>query len=185
MEMFNKFTNLSDHYFHLITGSRRDADNFCGRLTFYDPSKFIVRMIRGRKALTVNDLYNEFAAALQFPYYFGENWAAFDECINDLGWIPSVNKIYPAKAYILIISDIDKVLLHEEADFKILITILKNTVKEWTEGRNYNPSFPTPPTPFHIVFHCEEDKKISALKQLTNAELKDIAIHEIEHDEIL
>jgi hypothetical protein len=29
----------------------------------------------------------EFAASFQFPYYFGENWPAFDECINDLSWL--------------------------------------------------------------------------------------------------
>src|SRR5262249_52404434 len=47
----------------------------------------VVRVIRGRKSRTVRAFFDEVSAALQFPYYFGENWAAFDECITDLDWL--------------------------------------------------------------------------------------------------
>jgi diadenosine tetraphosphate (Ap4A) HIT family hydrolase len=43
----------------------------------------IIRMIRGNKSKTTPDFFNEVAAALQFPYYFGENWDAFNDCIKD------------------------------------------------------------------------------------------------------
>lgn len=29
----------------------------------------------------------EFAAAFQFPWYFGQNWHAFDECFGELDWL--------------------------------------------------------------------------------------------------
>jgi len=50
-------------------------------------AKFITVRLRGSKMKDYQGLYNEFGAALQFPYYFGENWNAFDECIKDLSWL--------------------------------------------------------------------------------------------------
>jgi hypothetical protein len=42
------------------------------------------RFCRGSKMQTLDALFDEFSAAWQFPYYFGYNWAAFDECLSDL-----------------------------------------------------------------------------------------------------
>src|SRR6516225_3387906 len=47
----------------------------------------VVRRIRGHKAKTTAALFDEMAAALQFPSYFGENWNALDECLSDLEWL--------------------------------------------------------------------------------------------------
>ncbi|CAM3036178.1 barstar family protein [Prescottella defluvii] len=44
-----------------------------------------VRHVRGRRMATVRALFDEFAAALQFPYYFGRNKDAFDECFGEIG----------------------------------------------------------------------------------------------------
>ncbi|MGO4201462.1 barstar family protein [Rhodococcus sp. TAF43] len=44
-----------------------------------------VRHVRGRRMSTVPALFDEFAAALQFPYYFGRNKDAFDECLGEIG----------------------------------------------------------------------------------------------------
>lgn len=47
----------------------------------------VVRFIRGRKANTRTGCFDEFAAALQFPPYFGANWDAFSDCLGDLAWL--------------------------------------------------------------------------------------------------
>lgn len=43
-----------------------------------------VRHVRGRHMPSVAALFDEFAAALQFPYYFGRNKDAFDECFGEI-----------------------------------------------------------------------------------------------------
>ncbi|MCA1006346.1 barstar family protein [Rhodococcus hoagii] len=43
-----------------------------------------VRHVRARRMPTVAALFDEFAAALQFPYYFGRNKDAFDECFGEI-----------------------------------------------------------------------------------------------------
>lgn len=48
-----------------------------------------VRVVRGRKMRNLRALFNEFAAALQFPLYFGENEDAFNECIAELETLPA------------------------------------------------------------------------------------------------
>lgn len=46
-----------------------------------------VSYLRGKRCQTENDFFREVSASFQFPWYFGENWAAFDECICDLEWL--------------------------------------------------------------------------------------------------
>ena len=38
-----------------------------------------VSYLRGKNCKTEDDFLREVAASFQFPYYYGENWAAFDE----------------------------------------------------------------------------------------------------------
>ena len=132
----------------------------------------VIKRIAGCNCVTMDGLFTEFAKALQFPDYFGNNWAAFDECLNDLDWLSG-------EAYLLLIEDVDQVLTTSDSSFKIFINILKCSVDEWTEGRNYD-SFPTLPTPFHIVFQCSVEK-VNALKErLEVAGLKNVNIIYIE-----
>ncbi|RJL29966.1 barstar family protein [Bailinhaonella thermotolerans] len=42
------------------------------------------RVVRGPRCRTTGALFEEWAAALGFPGYFGRNWDAFDDCLGDL-----------------------------------------------------------------------------------------------------
>ena len=77
---------------------------------------------------TEDALFNEVAAALQFPYYFGENWDALDECIADLEWLP------PGGGYVLYVMSADEVLLDErEWSIKVFVKVLTNAIVEWAK----------------------------------------------------
>lgn len=69
----------------------------------------------------VNELMTVFARELQFPGYFGENWAALQDCLRDLSWL-SENRV---------------VIYHEElprsvadGDLAIYLDVLLMTVRE-------------------------------------------------------
>ncbi|AYF75074.1 hypothetical protein D7D52_15735 [Nocardia yunnanensis] len=62
------------------------------------PDGYLSRELRGRKMRTVAGVFDEFAAAFQFPYYFGENKDAFDECLRDLD-----DFVGPARGYVAVV----------------------------------------------------------------------------------
>src|SRR3989339_103616 len=55
-------------------------------------------ILKGQKMHTLSSLYDEFTVDLSFPNYFGRNLDAFEECINDLSWLPK-NKTKVAKPF--------------------------------------------------------------------------------------
>ena len=77
---------------------------------------FVTRIVRGTKMRTTQSLFDEFGAAMQFPYYFGENWNAFDECISDLSWVS-------AKGYMIAVSSANEVLVESDpSEFRCFYT---------------------------------------------------------------
>ena len=123
-------------------------------------SQSVVRMIRGKKSTTVREFFDEISAALQFPYYFGENWAAFEECIVDLDWVEG-------EAYLLLINNASLLLSQDDLeDFKILMRIFSTANEEWLTPNQYNPR-DRQPTPFHVLFQCNESDVASFMEKLT------------------
>jgi hypothetical protein len=91
-----------------------------------------VIVVRGRKMLTLDQAFDELAAALQLPYYFGYNWAALDECINDQDWMPFGKCI-------VVVSDADKLFGEERAaenQLKVFMDILRRASHDWESGVN-------------------------------------------------
>lgn len=112
----------------------------------WSDSGLVVRVVRGRKMHTMQDLFDEFAAALQFPWYFGENADAFDECVTDLGWLP------PQSGYVLVISDPGEVLAEAGADALAWLTdSLTRAGEEWSHPVEQGEWWDRPAVPFHVV----------------------------------
>ena len=99
---------------------------------------------------TVSQLDDEFAAALQFPSYFGENWAAFDECVNDLAWLP------PEAGYVVVITDPLLVLDDSPAEFEVLVRTLLSAIKQWATPIDAGEWWDRPAVPFNVVLATDQ-----------------------------
>jgi len=148
---------LNQPQFYIEVGDISEFTNFQWKLNDVTSKKITAKMIRGQKCISTDNLFDEFAGVFQFPYYFGENWDAFNECMNDLEWLHS-------DAYVVCISNSENLLSLPVTDFEIFINIMTNTVKEWEVGRDYG-AFTTPPTPFNVVFHCAEGKEMAVIEK--------------------
>jgi RNAse (barnase) inhibitor barstar len=123
-----------------------------------------VRVVRGRKMHSEARLFEEFAAALQFPYYFGENWEALCECMNDLSWMP-------AARYLIVMTDATQALREEREHFRTFLELLSDAGREWSEpGADTRPWAPEP-RPFHVVVQSMGNETSLLLNLLTEAKV--------------
>lgn len=124
-------------FFHLAQG---DPDSLQERLApFASEPHALLRHLRGIKMRTLQSLFDETSAALQFPAFFGENWDAYSDCLNDLDWLP-------VGSCTLLLLDTQHILDRAEpADRATLAEILKDTAEAWNGSR-----------PFHVILHRAE-----------------------------
>jgi hypothetical protein len=128
-----------------VTGT---AQEVAGRAHDWAQSGFTVRFLRGRKMATYQGLFDECAAALQFPWYFGENGNAFDECMTDLSWLP------PQQGYVLVVTEPALVLSATGDDgLTWLVMALGRAAAEWSQPVREGEPWDRPPVPFHVVLH--------------------------------
>ncbi|MEK4063937.1 MULTISPECIES: barstar family protein [unclassified Paenibacillus] len=147
----NLDVTLGQPHFYIKTGDPSDFTNLLWDCTKVNNKKLIAKLVRGTKCTTVEKLFDEFSAVFQFPWYFGENWDAFEECINDLSWLN-------AEAYVLFISNSEALLELTNENLDTFLNILKNTTYEWEKGRDFG-AMKTSPTPFKIIFHSTGSKE--------------------------
>lgn len=159
---WKELLSAESRWAYLVHCEEREIGGFVPARMYTDPAATeAIRFIRGRRAATRDLLFHEFAAALQFPSYFGHNWDAFDECINDLqDWLP-------ATAYVLILTQADQVLAKEPRDFHILVDLLGIAAKEMAAPRDQQGRHP--PVPFRVVFQCERTKQAECQARLEQA----------------
>jgi hypothetical protein len=108
------------------------GEDLLDQLARTPPRGTAVRTVRGHRCSSKQRTLQEWAAALQFPSWFGENWDAFDDCVRDLDWMNS-------RRVVVIVTRADAMLPKSTRDFATLIDILLAAQKE---------------TPFMGVFHC-------------------------------
>ena len=102
-----------------------DAGPFSG-VRYQVPSGYVARELRGAKMRTATGLLDEFAAAFQFPYYFGDNRDAFDECLRDLDEF-----VGEAPGYVAVIRDSAGLLADQREDLEWFDAAMRDAADYW------------------------------------------------------
>ncbi len=68
---------------------------------------------------------NEAAKVMDFPKYFGKNWDAFEDLLNDLEWAP-------AKGYVVLYPHAGR--FAKAPDWKTALSILHVAVERWQKA---------------------------------------------------
>ncbi|WP_024793442.1 barstar family protein [Tomitella biformata] len=106
----------------LLPGSPHDA----AAVGYTRPQGFTLRAVRGSRMPTVAGVFDEFAAALQFPYYFGANKDAFDECMRELD-----ETLGSAVGYVLLVRDADLLLCDEPGELAWFAEAMAFYAEHW------------------------------------------------------
>jgi RNAse (barnase) inhibitor barstar len=69
-------------------------------------------------------LFNAVSQALKFPDYFGRNWNALLDCLEDLSWIKE-------RDVILVHNDVPSLPMQGLTDY---VVVLAEAIKNWREG---------------------------------------------------
>lgn len=81
-------------------------------------------MLDGDNIIDKPSFLNACAAAMHFPDYFGKNWDAFEECLNDLAWLP-------APGYLLLYDNVEQFARNAPAEWHVAYEILADAVTNW------------------------------------------------------
>ncbi|HWC22836.1 MAG TPA: barstar family protein [Flexivirga sp.] len=141
-----------------------DAQSIGVAVTGWIEAGLTARVVRGRKMRTVEGLLDEFAAALQFPLYFGENEDAFNECIAELETLPA------GEGYVVTVTEPDQVLGDEDiAALGWLVRSLTSAAEEWARPVELGEWWDRPAVPFHLVLAGEREHVESAARHWVRA----------------
>lgn len=67
----------------------------------------------------------------RFPDYFGQNWNAVDECINDLTWLP-------AEGYCCLVLDRETSGNEANAGMDLFVSVMSDASVQWArEGKRF------------------------------------------------
>jgi len=94
-----------------------------------------------------DEAFERFAAALRFPDWFGRNWDALADCLDDLSWLP-------ADGYLLLLDHAAAWREAEAGQFATALEILDDAARAWSARRV--PFWTLVPLPAHALDEAVE-----------------------------
>ena len=111
---------------------------------------YVVVTFEGKNCATRSEILAEFGKMLSFPSYYGRNWDALNECITDMEWMP-------ASGYLIYLTDAHLVLLNDDHNYEIFVSVMKSAGEEWSIPQA--GEWPRPAIPFHVLLLVDEKDK--------------------------
>jgi RNAse (barnase) inhibitor barstar len=142
----------NEPYFHVHLSSTKDLYDDMGDLVTESKGQLQVRYLRGPKCADRSGFFDEAAAALQLPFYFGENWDAFHDCLGDLSGME-------ATALLIVVTDATSFLEHPHDAFGAFEETITEVASRWAK-----PSKARDAKSIHVIYHGEPkaDKRMQA-----------------------
>jgi hypothetical protein len=102
---------------------RRDVEALCeaGRAARLHCARLDLADCRGKAVLLAG-----LARVLEFPTWFGHNWDALADCLDDLEWLR-------ADGYLLVLEHPAGMSAAAPKDFALALDILSNAARKWRE----------------------------------------------------
>jgi hypothetical protein len=103
--------------------------------------------LRGWRMRDREGVFDQFAALLQFPRYFGGNWNAFSDCLRDLEWLH-------ASGFLIVLLDAADILRDGAPDeFGLLLRLLEESAAGFAQASEFRPAWP-----FHVLLHTTPER---------------------------
>ena len=121
-------------------------------------------ILEGKRMKNIKDFHAEIERKLEMPDYYGKNWNALGETINDLSWLDFNN-------FVILIRDYDLVLSEEAFEQKSeFLCIFENAMAEWENVPNYEGEDEYREVSSFLVI---VEKNTQLIKELQELELDD------------
>ncbi|MBD1372704.1 hypothetical protein IC620_10085 [Hazenella sp. IB182357] len=163
-----QLTNLKKPYFHLLVCNESQLEELYNKVKKEKPQTRSF-LVDGLKCKIDEDFDEEFSTKLDLDITFFHHYDAFSEVMNEeLEW-------EPWKGFILFISHFWE-FLQSSNSYKGTMSVITESVDEWNAGRKYDPNYPTPPMPFHVVLHCEPGDEEELIKKMKDGGVEEYEV---------
>ena len=134
------------------------------------PGSVATRFVRGDRCTTKERFFEEWSTALNFPDYFGHNWDAYEEVLDEMLDRNGSGNEKQARQLMVLISDSVQLLRDESPqDLKIFVNIM--------EQASLGSSFAQNPTELRVLFQCEPETADTTLHRLNKVGIDPVLLN--------